>query len=169
MHDQLLFTAAKNSITWLKESKPFFFLKEREASTSGYSESEAQITEVSSEHEHGECLREEHCELISGISSCVPCECQCCTNITIPYHPMDVSDSKVSHAHHSNERKGKVKAYSRKIKPSWYENPGCWYEKYPWISVCTSKFRVFCTILSYADMLSSKTLSVKVPHLLEKV
>ena len=53
---------------------------------------------MSSKHEHGECLREEDCEPMSGISPCVPCEYQFCTNITIPYHPMDVSDSKVSHA-----------------------------------------------------------------------
>ena len=93
MHDQL----QKNYMAQRKLTT--FFLKEGEASTSDSSGSEAQITEVSSEQEHGECLREEDCEPISGISSCVPCECQCCTNITIPYHPMDVSDSKVSHAH----------------------------------------------------------------------
>ena len=39
-----------------------------------------------------------------------------------------MSDSKVSHAHQSKEYKeGKLKVYSRKIKPSWYE-------KYSWIS-----------------------------------
>ena len=48
-----------------------------------------------------------------------------------------MSDSKVSQAHQSKEYKeGKLKAYSRKIKPSWYE-------KYSWISVCTSKFKIF--------------------------
>ena len=37
--------------------------------------------------------------------------------ITIFYHPLDVSDSKVSHAHQSKEYKeGKLKAYSRKPK-----------------------------------------------------
>ena len=49
---------------------------------------------------------------------------------------MDMSDSKVSHAHQSKEyQERKLKAYSRKIKPSWYE-------KYSWISVCTSKFKI---------------------------
>ena len=53
------------------------------------------------------------------------------------YHPLDMSHSKVSHAHQSKEYKeGKLKAYSRKIKPSWYE-------KYSWISVYTSKFKIF--------------------------
>ena len=48
-----------------------------------------------------------------------------------------MSDSKVSHAHQSKEYKeGKLKVYSRKIKPSWYE-------KYSWIRKCTSKFKIF--------------------------
>ena len=48
-----------------------------------------------------------------GISSCVPCkcDCQCCMNIV--NYPLDMSDSKVSHAHQSKEYKeGKLKAYS---------------------------------------------------------
>ena len=49
-----------------------------------------------------------------------------------------MSDCKVSPAHQSKEYKeGKLKAYSRKIKPSWYE-------KYSWIHKCTSKFKIFC-------------------------
>ena len=48
-----------------------------------------------------------------------------------------MSDSKVSQADQSKEYKeGKLKAYSRKIKPSWYE-------KYSWICKCTSKFKIF--------------------------
>ena len=48
-----------------------------------------------------------------------------------------MSDSKVSHAHQSKEYKErKLKAYSSKIKPSWYE-------KYSWIRKCTSKFKIF--------------------------
>ena len=48
-----------------------------------------------------------------------------------------MSDFKVSHAHQSKEcKEGKLKAYSRKIKPSWYE-------KYSWIHKCTSKFKIF--------------------------
>ena len=65
---------------------------------------------------------------------------------------MDVSDSKVSHVHQCKECKGMVKAYSRKIQPSWNE-------KYTWISVCTSKFRVFCTICRHAKQQNFLTFS----------
>ena len=36
-------------------------------------------------------------------TSCFPCkcDCQCCMNSYIFYHPLDMSDSKVSHAHQS--------------------------------------------------------------------
>ena len=30
-----------------------------------------------------------------------------------------------------------LKSYSRKIQPNWYD-------RYPWVSVCTSKYKVFC-------------------------
>ena len=62
-----------------------------------------------------------------------------------------MSDSKVSQADQSKEYKeGKLKAYSRKIKPSWYE-------KYSWICKCTSKFK----IISFVAKLPA---SVKVLH-----
>ena len=49
-----------------------------------------------------------------------------------------MSDSKVSQAYQSKEYKeGKLKAYSRKIKPSWYE-------KYSWISAHLSSKYFFC-------------------------
>ena len=66
------------------------------------------------------------------------CECQCCIHPNTPYQPMDVMESKTTHSHLSKKRQaGKVKSYSRKIQPSWYK-------KYPWITVCTSKYRIFC-------------------------
>ena len=59
----------------------------------------------------------------------------------VNYHPLDMSDCKVSQAHQSKEYKeGKLKAYSRKIKPSWYE-------KYSWIRKCTSKFLLWQNFL----------------------
>ena len=85
--------------------------------TSDPSDLEATISEVSSE-DSGESLREgdlEDSEPPLELSVCFPCECKCCIDITNPYHPLDVSDSKLSHAHQSKERKGgKLKAYSRK-------------------------------------------------------
>ena len=67
-----------------------------------------------------------------------------------------MSDSKVSHAHQSKEYKeGKLKAYSRKIKPSWYE-------KYSWIHKCTSKFKIF---LSWQNFLQVSKFYTKVWNL----
>ena len=68
---------------------------------------------MSLEDDHGVNLREGNSEPLPDISSCVPCgcDCQCCMNITIPYHSL-MFDSKVSHVHQSNEhKKGKLKAY----------------------------------------------------------
>lgn len=66
------------------------------------------------------------------------CECQCCAFPGTPYQPADVSESKTTHSHSCKERQhGQVKSYSRKIQPSWYK-------RYPWISVCTSRYKIFC-------------------------
>ena len=66
------------------------------------------------------------------------CECQCCANPGIPYQPVDVSESKTTHSHFCKERRhGQLKSYSRKMQPSWYK-------RYSWISVCTSKYKIYC-------------------------
>ena len=66
------------------------------------------------------------------------CDCQCCVNPGIPYQPANVSESKTVHSHFCKERQhGQLKSYSRKIQPNWYK-------RYPWISVCTSKYKIFC-------------------------
>ena len=66
------------------------------------------------------------------------CEWQCCAQPDTAHQPMDVTESKTPHAHLNKERQaGKLKSYSRKIQPSWYK-------KYPWITVCTSKYKLFC-------------------------
>ena len=70
-----------------------------------------------------------------------------------------MSDSKVSHAHQSKEYKeGKLKAYSRKIKPSWYE-------KYSWVSVCTSKFKIFLYYTPWENFLQVSKFYIKVWNL----
>ena len=135
----------------MAQRKLDFFFSTR-TSTSEPSESDTPITEDLVSEDDTESLSGEDLEE-SGISSCIPCECQCCMNITIPYHPLDLSDSKVSHVHQSKERKGgKLKTYSRKIQPSWYA-------KYPWISVCTSKFKIFCTTCRCAKQQNILTFS----------
>ena len=53
------------------------------------------------------------------------------------HHPIEVSDSKVPVEHHSKERKtGQRKTYLRSIQPSLYG-------KHPWISVCTTRYKIF--------------------------
>ena len=81
------------------------------------------------------------------------CACQCCSQPETPHHPSEVSDSKVLHVHQSKERKvGQLKTYSRKIQPSWYG-------KFPWISVCTSRYRIFCSTCRGAKQLGLLTFS----------
>ena len=64
------------------------------------------------------------------------CNCPCCTNPSIPYHPLEeVRGCGVRHVHHVQGHG--TKAYSRHIQPSWYTS-------FPWISVCTSSLKLFC-------------------------
>ena len=68
------------------------------------------------------------------------CTCQCCSHPDVPYHPSDLSESKIRHEHHSKDRNmGQKKSYQRKIQSSWFV-------KYPWISVCASTYRIFCSM-----------------------
>lgn len=81
---------------------------------------------------------EEPEERYASVASESSCECQCCTQPNIAHQPLEVSDSKIMHIHHSKERKvGQRKSYVRMIQPSWYS-------KYPWITVCTHMFRILC-------------------------
>ena len=68
------------------------------------------------------------------------CECQCCSNVCTPHQSSDLSQSKRIHSHLSKEKQcDELKVYSRKIQPSWYN-------KFPWISVCTSTYRIYCSL-----------------------
>ena len=67
---------------------------------------------------------------------------------------MDVTESKITHLHLSKKRQaGKLKFYSRKIQP-------CWYKKYPWITVCMSKYKVFCVSCRSAKQQVSKRIEL---------
>ena len=70
----------------------------------------------------------------------VLCECSCCTDVAVPYHPLHLSESTTSHC---SQRQGKLIRYSRRIQPGWYS-------KYPWISVCTTKYNIFCSVCHHA-------------------
>ena len=63
----------------------------------------------------------------SSSSIASPCECQCCTNFNIPYHPSAVDSSKRQQLYSIKEH-GKQKSHSRTIQSSWYE-------AHPWMSV----------------------------------
>ena len=65
------------------------------------------------------------------------CECQACSDPSIPHQPLNVSESRTTHSHESKGRREGAKTYSRKIQQSWYK-------QYPWITVCSSKYRIFC-------------------------
>ena len=65
--------------------------------------------------------------------------------------PMEVSDSKYTHSHFS-KNVGKVKCYSRKIQPALYK-------KFQWITVCTSKYKIFCACFRSANLQGLLTFS----------
>ena len=49
------------------------------------------------------------------------CTCQCYSHPEEPYHPSDLSESKIRHKHHSKGRQmGQKKSYQRKIQSSWF-------------------------------------------------
>ena len=60
-------------------------------------------------------------------------ECQCpgCLDTLVPNHPADLSGSKVFYKHKDG------KSFARKIQPTWYK-------QFPWVSVCSSSYRIFC-------------------------
>ena len=69
------------------------------------------------------------------------CSCMCkgCTDLSISHQLKDVDKSKLIHSHNSKERQDGRKSYCRKIQTSWYK-------KYPWITVCSSRYTIFCRI-----------------------
>ncbi|XP_065900823.1 zinc finger MYM-type protein 1-like [Dysidea avara] len=79
----------------------------------------------------------------SSSSIASPCECQCCTNFNIPYHPSAVDSSKRQQLYSGKEH-GKQKSHSRTIQSSWYE-------AHPWITVCTSEYKVYCATCRAAN------------------
>lgn len=71
------------------------------------------------------------------------CQCQCCSDPSIPHHPLDLSSSGVTHTHR-NKGSG-MKSYSRRIQPSWYES-------FPWISVCSLSLKIYCSTCRTAKL-----------------
>lgn len=64
------------------------------------------------------------------------CQCPCCADPSTPHHPLD-TNSGVMYTHRD---KGKgLKSYSRHIQHTWYK-------EFPWISVCSSTLKIYCSI-----------------------
>ena len=59
------------------------------------------------------------------------CQYLCCLDVNIAHQPEDVRESKVK------DRYRHCKGPSRTIQTSWYQ-------LYPWISVCTSRYKIYC-------------------------
>ena len=67
------------------------------------------------------------------------CECPCCQNVGDPYHRFDLSNSTKTQ---SNQKCG---TYSKRTQPGWYS-------RYPWISVCTTRYKI-CSMCWHANEL----------------
>ena len=68
------------------------------------------------------------------------CDCKGCRDYSTSNQPLEVALSKTLHSHHSKEKgSSQLKSYNRKIQSSWYK-------KYPWITVCSMQFRIFCRL-----------------------
>lgn len=103
------------------------------ASVDTDSESEHLLeSDSSSEDEQSDSRKGTNLASHSELACEVLCDCQGCTLTDSVYQPLEVSNSKKSRV-----GKPKTKSYSRKIQPEWYK-------KYPWITVCTSTFKIFC-------------------------
>ena len=77
----------------------------------------------------------------SELSSTSNCSCPCCTKPESSHHQIKPV------VHHSKEQKtGQRKTCSRSIQPSWYD-------KHPWISVSTTRYKIFCSICRGAKQL----------------
>ena len=89
------------------------------------------------------------------------CTCKSCTDLSISHQLGDIDKSKVVHSHNSKERQNYKKSYCRKIQSAWHQ-------KYPWITVCSSCYKIFCRTCRSAQqqgLLSSSVLSCKSPFI----
>lgn len=73
-----------------------------------------------------------------------------------PSQPMQVKESKHAYSYHSQVLNRK-KSYSRCIQPSWYQ-------KYPWITVCTTSYKIFCHPCRFARQKGLITFSRRQAH-----
>ena len=102
----------------------------------------------------GESIESNAVENVSNqVNVSVPCpsDCACtckgCADLSISHQLKDVEKSKLVHSHNSKERQDCKKSYCRKIQSSWYN-------KYPWTTVCSSRYKIFCRICQKTLMIT---------------
>ena len=66
------------------------------------------------------------------------CQCPCCTNVHVPNQPKDLRNCGTQQSHASKDTKD-GKTYTRTIQQAWYG-------RFPWITVCTSSFQIYCHV-----------------------
>ena len=67
------------------------------------------------------------------------CTCVGCSDFNKPNHPTEVLETKRAISY----SRGKTKQYCRTIQRSWYN-------KYPLITVCTGRYKIFCRVCCMA-------------------
>ena len=93
--------------------------------------------QVETDDHHVVEFHDEPHQVIEPVAESPSYKCHCCTNVAIPYHPLNLSESRTGH---SSQRQGTTLiSYSRRIQPGWYL-----------ISVCTTKYKIFCLICQHA-------------------
>ena len=65
------------------------------------------------------------------------CHSECCEVRSVPFQPQDASTMEKT-----RKQQGKK---SRRFSPSWYES-------FPWISLCTTRYRAFCAYCRYCHI-----------------
>ena len=83
------------------------------------------------DEEQAQSLSDNEAEVVSEFQ----CECPCCTMGDV-CQPLGVEGSKITYSH-SSQQPNMKRTYCRSIQTSWYQ-------KYSWITVCTSSYKIFC-------------------------
>ena len=82
--------------------------------------------------------REKHCNKLES------CECVACSDFSKSHQPTEVDGSRIVH------RVKQAKSYSRKIQTTWCK-------KYPWITVCSVRHKIFCRLCCSAKQQNLST------------
>lgn len=87
-------------------------------------------------HVGGEVRENEDSSYTESSDSHSDCQCEGCSVDGPPCQPLNVEESRRVYSYHSHDSDQQV-SYSRSLQTSWYT-------KYPWITVCTTNYKIFC-------------------------